>query len=100
MSTIHCSSWGSSSAGQPSQAVWARTANTAPMAATASTSVPAGPTSAVSSSTRSLATSRSTGSKAAISSGPKKWSVAARMAVCSTPSRPLGTCRKRETAEE
>src|SRR5690625_4589574 len=98
LSTIHCSSWGSSSAGQPSQAVWARTANTAPMAATASTSVPAGPTSAVSSSTRSLATSRSTGSKAAISSGPKKGAVAGGLAGCSTATWPLGAGRQAEAA--
>ena len=100
LSDIHCSSSGSSTAGQPSHVVCPRTANTAPSAATASTSVPAAPTPSSSSSTRPPATSRSTGARRAISSGPKNGSVAARIAACSAPSRPFGTWRKRETPEE
>ncbi|MEZ5088676.1 MAG: hypothetical protein R2719_02550 [Micropruina sp.] len=92
LSSIQASSSGSTSAGQPSHTDWARTAYTEPRPETASSGSP-GATPA----SRPSDTSSSSGARAAIRSAEKNGSSSSRASRCAAPSRPLGTCRNRDT---
>ncbi len=95
LSMIHASSRPSSSEGQPSQTLCARTAKAAPISPTASTEAPRGRD------LTSPAAIRSNPARCGASAaGARNGSNASRNAVCIDPSSPLGTCRNRDTPFE
>lgn len=85
------SSWG----GHPSHAHCARTAHTEPMSSTTSTARPRG-----SARMSSPAMAANTGASSSIRTGVKNASTARRKRRCTSPSRPLGICKRRETRFE